>query len=163
MKYALINSNYVENIFEADAAFAESLTNRGFNIVELKGIVGVNWEWNGTDFIEPLPPVPGYDARVWWINTGPYKDRFDKYGYPGLKFLILSLGRTNDVCYGIFADLIDRQYVDLLGRRDELSTALDMLSHELSELGKPALTQVMKDAILDTPTTEEERHIKGLA
>jgi hypothetical protein len=102
------------------------------------------------------------DERVWWIDVGAFKDRFDAHGYPGLKLTILGLGRTSDVCYAVFADLLGRQYVDLKGRREELDTALNLIAGELLEAGKPPMTEAMRAAILTAPTTEAERVIKGL-
>ena len=128
-----------------------------------------NWtgyEWVMQPYLTPKPipelPPPPEDPRLWWIDVGPFKDRFDKYGYPGLKLTVLSMCRTSDICYGVFADLNGRLYIDLKGRQGELLAALGLIATELELAGKPTITPAMRMAMLTTPTTEAERYIKGL-
>lgn len=100
--------------------------------------------------------------EYWQIMKGPFFDRFDKYGYQGLRSAVLALSRTNDVCYAAIADCNNREYIDILLRRTELGATLDSISAQLVLAGRPAITPAMRDAILQTPTTDYERHIKDL-
>ena len=108
--------------------------------------------------------VPGLVPRLWWIDTGPFMDRFDTYGYTGLKGMVLALGRTNDTAYAAFADMSVRKYISLQERRPELLVVLNALAAQAASTypGAPAFTPAMRAAILDTATTESERYIKGL-
>lgn len=110
--------------------------------------------------VVPTPVVE--DPRLFWVDQGPFIDRFDSLGYAGLRGLILALGRTNDVVYAAFADMSIRKYIDLKGRRVELLATLTAIAAVIATLGRPALTLSMREAILDTPTTEAERYIKNL-
>lgn len=101
-------------------------------------------------------PLPESAVPDWRITPGSFKDRFDTYGYPGLKLTILALARTSDVCYGVLADLQDRAFVDLAARSTELATALSMLAQEVEAAGKSAFTPAMQAAILHTPPTSGE-------
>lgn len=136
------------------------------SLTEVEGESRANWtgvEWVELPYVAPPAPVePEADPRLWWVDVGPFKDRFDTHGYPGLKLTVLAMCRTNDICYGVFADLQGRLYIDLKGRRAELLTALGLIAQELTTAGKPAFTLAMRTALLDTPTNEAERYIKGL-
>ena len=109
-------------------------------------------------------PTAGPDARKWWIDTGPFVDRFDSLGWAGLKGTVLALSRTNDTVHAAFADMSVRQYIDLSGRRAVLLATLDAIAVQVAAAYPlaPLFTPAMRAAILDTPTTEAERHIKGL-
>jgi hypothetical protein len=102
------------------------------------------------------------DPAYWQIDTGPFKDRFDTYGYAGLKATLLGMSRTNDTIYAAFADMTGRLFIDLKGRRGELAAVLSAFASILTAAGKPTITAAMINAILDTPTTDYERHTKGL-
>ena len=108
-------------------------------------------------------PLETPDPRLWWMDTGPFRDRFDTYGYPGLKGLILGMARTNDACYAVMSDLVGRLYVDILGRRAELAAALAKVAEQVALAGKPEFTPAMQAAILETLPVEAERTVKGLA
>ncbi len=103
------------------------------------------------------------DINRWRIDTGPWKDRFDRFGYAGLKGTVLALSRTNDICYAAVADLSDRKYVDLLVRRAELVPVLQAIAAVVLAAGKPAFTTAMQNAMLDTPVDlwENEALRKG--
>lgn len=146
MRYEILENDTVVNTIIADQTFVEENYPRAWRLVD----------------VEMPQDSPSSDPRLWWIDVGPFKDRFDSYGYAGLKLTILSMCRTNDICYGVFADLNGRLYIDLKGRREELLTALGLIANELALAGKPEFTLAMQVAILDTPTTDSERYIKGL-
>lgn len=115
----------------------------------------------------PAPIVPpltwaNAPAEYFWIDGGPFKDRLDLYGYPGLKGFVLGAARTNDVCYAALADFTGRQYIDLKGRYTELRAALDGIATVVAAASRPEFSVAMREAVLTAPTTEYERHVKGL-
>lgn len=97
-------------------------------------------------------PTPSWsdanlDKRYWWINVGPFFDRF------GAKALGV-VSSTDPVVQGIVTLTMPREYIDL--KRADLSQMLDVL------VSKGLITNAEKTAIIAPPTTEYERHIKGL-
>ncbi len=114
----------------------------------------------------PLPPAPppGTDPRRWWLDAGPFVDRFDSLGYAGLKGIVLALGRTNDTVYAAFADMSVRKYIAVQERRPELLATLNAIAVQVAAAYPlaPLFTPAMRAAILDTATNEAERFIKGL-
>lgn len=103
------------------------------------------------EFVNP-PPIPHWadtnlDERYWWINIGPFFDRFN-----GKALSITS--STDPVVQGMLTLILPRQYVDL--KRADLSSMLDLL------ISKSLITSGDKSDILSPPTTEYERHIKGM-
>lgn len=161
MQHAKITEGFVETIILADAEFIAQMPGEWVDCTGKE--CGVGWLFDGVDFHAPVPPALPADPRLWWIDTGPWKDRFDIHGYPGLKNLVLALGRTNDTCYAANADLVGRVYIDLVTRRAELAAALEGIAAAVEAAGEPAFTPAMQTAMLDSPTTDQERYIKGLA
>ncbi len=99
-----------------------------------------------TTFIE-VPQISNDDPRLWWIDPGPFFDRFGPAA-----FAITS--STDPQVQGLVMLLLPRQYVDL--KRPDLPQMLGLL------VAKELITDDEKTVILTTPTTEYERHIKGL-
>jgi hypothetical protein len=98
------------------------------------------------------PPAPSWsdsdlDPRYWWINVGPFFDRFN-----GKAINITS--STDPVVQGLLTLTLPREYIDL--KRADLAGMLDIL------IAKGLITSADKTGILAPPTTEYERHIKGL-
>lgn len=87
------------------------------------------------------------DPRYWWINVGPFFDRF------GSKALAVT-SSTDPAVQGIVTLTLPREYIDL--KRADLAYMLDVL------VGKSIITTTEKAAIIAPPTTEYERHIKGM-
>jgi hypothetical protein len=87
------------------------------------------------------------DPRYWWINVGPFFDRF------GSKAINIT-SSTDPVVQGILALTFPREYIDL--KRPDLASMLDIL------VLKTLINSSDKTAILSPPTTEYERHIKGM-
>lgn len=112
------------------------------------------------EILVELPAVPATspqpDPCEWLIDTGPWKDRFDTLGYPGLKGIVLALGRTNDTCYAANADLVGRKYVDLVNRRAELLAVLAAIAPVVLAAGYPEFTLAMREAMVDTPVLRQE-------
>lgn len=104
----------------------------------------------GSHVTVELPPAPPQqpdlnDPQLWWIDVGPFYDRFGAQKYP-------ILASTDAVVQAVIKDSSVRQYIDL--KRPDLAQAIDLLISKGFALDK--------NAILTTPTTEAERHIKGL-
>ncbi len=91
------------------------------------------------------PPEPVYDERVWWIDIGPFFDRFGQHKYA-------ILADTSPVVQALIKDSSVRKYIDL--KRVDLPAGLAMLVN--------AGHAIDVQAILTTPTAEAERHVKGL-
>lgn len=125
-----------------------------------------NWTgvaWVLVTYSVPSPaPAIAEDPRVWWIDQGPFIDRFDTHGYPGLKGLLLALGRTNDTVYAAFADMSVRKYIAIKERRAELLATLTAIAAVVAAAGRPAFTMSMRVSMLDTRPVENECFIKGL-
>ena len=86
-------------------------------------------EWNGMEFAthdhveQPpadLPPAAPVKAEDWWINVGPFYDRFGAYKLP-------ILASADPLVQAIIKDTTVRKYIDLHGRRPELAQALALL------------------------------------
>lgn len=93
--------------------------------------------WSDTDL----------NPQYWWINVGPFFDRFN-----GKAINITS--STDPVVQGLLTLTLPREYIDL--KRADLAGMLDIL------IAKGLINSDDKTAILSPPTTEYERHIKGL-
>jgi len=96
----------------------------------------------------PTPPLWSQaPAEYWFINVGAFFDRF------GAKALAIT-SSTDPQVMGAITLILPRMFVDL--RRPDLSAILDML------VSKGLITAEEKTAIISPPTTDYERHIKGL-
>lgn len=169
MRVAIIKSGQVVNVIDA----ATAIGGPGELAIQ-SDTANIGDAWDGSKFIAPPPTPPVGAPRVyhwsdadlplqyWQIDTGPFKDRFDTYGYAGLKGFVLAAGRTNDVCYAAFADLQGREFIDLKLRYTELRNTLDDIAAVVAAAGRPPFTVAMREAILKSPTTDYERHTKGL-
>lgn len=118
------------------------------------GGAAIGWSYIGPgQFSDPsykAPPAwsdPGLDPRYWWIDVGPFLDRF------GAKALAIT-GSPDQQVQGLVTLLLPRKYVDL--KRADLPSMLDLL------ISKGIITPSEKAAVLASPTTDYERHIKGL-
>ena len=64
------------------------------NMVQIDGLdpslLGKAYE--AGEFVDVVQPVVA-DPCEWLVDTGPWKDRFDTFGYPGLRGIVLALGR----------------------------------------------------------------------
>ncbi len=145
-RWALMSGNIVVNVVEQagppqiDGAWIEC------------GNAGPGWRYDGTAFAPPSLAAPSWgdptlDPRYWWIDVGPFFDRF------GLKALGV-VSSADPVVQGAVTLCMPRQYIDL--KRPDLPSMLDVL------VSKGLITAVEKAAILTNPTTDYERHIKGL-
>lgn len=143
-RWALMNGSTVAQVIEQD-----SVPQVPGNWVMCGG-AAPGWVRENGQFKPPR--VPGWndvdlDPRYWWIDRGPFFDRF------GAKALAI-VSSTDPEVQGLITLLMPRLYVDL--KRADLPALLDVL------VGKQLLTAQEKVAILTTPTTEDERHVRGL-
>ena len=105
------------------------------------------------------PPAPAADPRKWWIDVGPFKDRL------GVDALAIAAS-THDACKASIEMLNGRLYIDLAG--PQVAQLLGMLAATLQPAANPIfagsgpMTALKIASITTTPTTEVERHLKGL-
>lgn len=121
--------------------------------------------WTGAEWVElpyeaPLAPVePEADPRIWWVDVGPFYDRF------GTDALAIAAS-DHGACKAVQTLTGVRKYIDLRDLR--VASMIDMLIATGQPAAQPwapgsgPMTAAKKLAILTTPTTEQERHIKGL-
>lgn len=110
-------------------------------------------------FVAPVVQASTPDPRLWWIDVGPFYDRF---GPDALAIASSEHGacRAVQVLTGV------RKYISLKDPR--VAAMIDMLIATGQPAAQPwapgsgPMTAEKKAAILDTPTTEYERHVKGL-
>ena len=112
------------------------------------------------DVPDPEPAItPSDDPRWWWIDVGPFYDRF---GIDGVAIAASDSG----ACRAVQTLTGVRKYIDL--KDPKVAQQIDMLiglqePKAVQYLpGAGPMTTAKKAAILTTPTTEAERHIKGL-
>lgn len=140
MRYEIIENAVVVNTIMADEAFTLA------NFAE------------GTYRAVPEPPAEP-DPRLWWLDVGPFYDRF------GADAIAIAAG-DNGACKAVQTLTGVRKYVDLKDPR--IGQMIDMLIATAQPAAQPwapgsgPMTVEKKEAILTTPTTEYERHVKGL-
>ena len=113
-----------------------------------------------TGEFEPVPVPPAEpDPRLWWMDVGPFYDRF------GADAVAIAAS-DNGACKAVQTLTGVRKYVDLKDPR--IGQMIDMLIATAQPAAQPwapgsgPMTLEKKAAILTTPTTEYERHVKGL-
>ena len=76
MNYALINNNLVENVADADQAWADMVAPDWQYVINVTGMnpePGIGWSYNGVAFIAPpAPPAPD----TWIITRNAFQNRF---------------------------------------------------------------------------------------
>jgi len=133
------------------------------SLTEVEGEPRANWtgvEWVELPYVAPPAPVePEADPRLWWVDVGPFKDRL------GMDIGAIASSQ-HSACLGVKEFLNGRKYVNL--RDPKVSLLLGVMIANNQPAADPVwpgsgpITMAKKAVILDTPTTEEERHIKGL-
>ncbi|WOI43792.1 hypothetical protein [Acidovorax sp. BLS4] len=123
-----------------------------------KRLISVNEE------LEPLvedvtQPVVPEDPRCWWIDVGPFYDRF------GADALAIAAS-DHGACRAVQTLTGVRKYIDLkdprIGQMIDMLIAVQQPAAQAFAPGSGPMTAAKKAAILDTPTAERERHVKGL-
>ena len=123
------------------------------------GLMGQRYSVQTGEF-EPVPVPPAEpDPRLWWMDVGPFYDRF------GADVVAIAAS-DNGACKAVQTLTGVRKYVDLKDPR--IGQMIDMLIATAQPAAQPwapgsgPMTLEKKAAILTTPTTEYERHVKGL-
>lgn len=154
MEYALIKNNVVENVIVADESFVQLIATEWDHIERIDTPaeqalgVGIGWTWNTTQgFIAPVvpevePPVVVPPVWEWFIDLGPFYDRFG-----AAKMAVLTSADSG--VKAILADLNIRKWVDL--QRADVAQALAYVGSVI-----PAVTPALQTSILTTPVTEVE-------
>lgn len=88
------------------------------------------------------------DARYWWIGVGAFYDRF-----AGAKIPVLA--SADPTIQAMVRDTQIRQYIDL--KRADVGQLVAYIAGAV-----PELTEALADSILNAPTTDDERFVKGL-
>lgn len=133
------------------------------SLTEVAGESRANWtgvEWVELPYVAPPAPVePEADPRLWWVDVGPFYDRF------GPDALAIAAS-DHGACKAVQTLTSVRKYIDL--RDPRVASMIDMLIATGQPVAQPwapgsgPMTAAKKAAILTTPTVEAERHIKGL-
>ena len=140
MRYEIIENDVVVNTIMADAEFMSATFAEG----SYRAV--------------PEPPAEP-DPRLWWMDVGPFYDRF------GADAVAIAAS-DNGACKAVQTLTGVRKYVDLKDPR--IGQMIDMLIATAQPAAQPwapgsgPMTVEKKEAILTTPTTEYERHVKGL-
>ncbi|MFZ2307538.1 MAG: hypothetical protein WAW34_09460 [Rhodoferax sp.] len=112
-----------------------------------------------TGQFEAVLTVQTPDPRIWWIDVGPFKDRL------GMDAMAI-YSSTHDACKGVVGMVEGRKYFDLKDPRIagmiNVLIATQQPTANAVWPGSGPMTAEKRDVILNTPTTEQERHIKGL-
>ena len=145
MRYEVLDAEgAVENIVEADEAFMSAQYPEG------------TWR-EAAEQIAPV--VPPEDPRLWWVDVGPFKDRLGMDA-PAI------YASTHDACKGVVGLVEGRKYISLKDPRIAAMMQVLIATAQPAATavwpGSGPMTAAKRDAILTTPTTEDERHIKGL-
>lgn len=140
MRIEILDGETVINTIEADEAFAEAHFPGAWRVA-----------------VQDHEPVE--DPRLWWMDVGPFYDRF------GSDALAIAAS-DHGACRAVQTLTGVRKYIDLKDPR--VAAMIDMLILTAQPTAQPwapgsgPMTPEKKAAILTTPTTEYERHIKGL-
>lgn len=152
MQYALIKNNLVEKVVVVEPELLY-LVSDGWDhieaidtLLEQELHVGLGWGWDGTQFIAPPPPPPPPPEPPkpyeWFIDIGPFYDRFG-----AAKMAVLT--STDAGLKAILSDLSIRKWIDL--QRPDVAQALAYVGSVV-----PAVTAALQTQILTTPVSEFE-------
>lgn len=146
MEYAVIRNGVVGGVVVAESEAVALLEAEWDEVVPAFGGVGPGWGWDGAQFIAPpappAPPPPEPPVWQWYIDIGPFYDRFG-----AAKMAVLT--STDAGLKAILSDLNIRKWVDL--KRADVAQALAYVGSVV-----PAVTPALQDAILNTPVADIE-------
>lgn len=152
MEYALINAGTVENVIVADEAFVAQIASEWDHIERIDTPaeqalgVGIGWGWVNNAFVAPpappAPPPPEPPIYQWYIDIGPFYDRFG-----AAKMSVLT--NPDAGLKAILSDLNIRKWVDL--QRADVAQALAYVGSIV-----PAVDATLQAAILTTPVADIE-------
>lgn len=152
MEYALIKNGTVQNVIVADEAFVAQIASEWDHIERIDTPaeqalgVGMGWGWDGTQFVAPpappAPPPPAPPIWQWYIDIGPFYDRFG-----AAKMAVLT--SADPALKAILSDLNIRKWVDL--ERSDVAQALAYVGSVV-----PSVDATLQSAILTTPVADIE-------
>jgi hypothetical protein len=114
-------------------------------VTEVVGEMRANWtgyEWINLPYAAPVDVVSSGDVCEWFIDIGPFFDRFGAQKIPVLACADVTV-------QAILRDVQVRKWVDL--KRADVAQALDYISTKV-----PGVDASLKTAILTTPVSVEE-------
>lgn len=79
MNFALINNNVVENVADADQAWADSVAPDWQAVVNITGMnpePGIGWSYSNGVFTAPVYPDPPPAPDTWVITRNAFQNRF---------------------------------------------------------------------------------------
>ena len=146
MLYAIIFNSEVTNLIIADPENINHIETGGDYAIAVNGReVGIGWAWDGSSFVAPSPPTPEpqpVPAWEWYIDIGPFFDRFG-----AAKMAVLT--STDVGVQAILKDTQVRKWLDL--KLPEIASAVAYIGAKV-----PSVTQELQESILNTPVEEEE-------
>lgn len=122
-------------------------------------LLGKLYDEASGEWTAPQQSSPLNDPRMWWVDVGPFYDRF------GPDALAIAAS-DHGACKAVQTLTGVRKYIDL--RDPKVSDMIDMLIATGQPAAQPwapgsgPMIAEKKALILEKPTTEYERHIKGL-
>lgn len=156
--YAQINA---ERIVLCVTQTAEAVTNPQMVAIDSydASLLGKRHNLGSGLFEEVAPEPTGEDERLWWLDVGPFKDRLGMDA-PAI------YASNHAACRGVVGMLEGRKYIHLKDPRIAAMMGVLIASGQPAAgpvwPGSGPMTAAKRDTILNTPTTEAERHIKGL-
>lgn len=143
MRIEIMDGETVIRTIEAEAEFAEAQHPGAWRLAAQQN----------------MPPAAVDDPRIWWMDVGPFYDRFGPDA-------IAIAASDHGACKAVQTLTGVRKYIDLKDPR--IGTMIDMLIATAQPETQPwapgsgPMNAEKKAVILTTPTTEYERHVKGL-
>lgn len=147
MDYALIKTGTVQNVIVADEQFIAQIAAEWDRIERIDTPaeqalgVGIGWGWDGTQFVAPpappAPPPPEPPEWEWYIDIGPFFDRFG-----AAKMAVLT--STDPGVRALLADIQIRKWIDL--QNPSVAQGVAYIGSVI-----PAVDAAAQAAILTTP------------
>lgn len=151
MEYALIKDGVVANVIVADDEFVSLIADQWDHIERIDTPeeaalgVGIGWGWDGSNFVAPeIPVMPEPEPPVWqwYIDIGPFFDRFG-----ATKMAVLTSADSG--VQAILKDLQIRKWLDL--KLPEVAQSLAYVGEKV-----PGVNAELQTAILTTPVSDNE-------
>jgi hypothetical protein len=136
MRYVTILNGIVDNVIIADEMPPRGVQSDTANMGDL---------YDGENFTPvpiPVPPEPVPPVYEWYIDIGPFFDRFGAQKLPVLM-------STDPTLQAILRDVQVRKWVDL--KRADVADALMYIETKV-----PAVTPALRSLILNTPVADSE-------
>ena len=116
--------------------------------------VGPGWKYTNPHFFPPEPPATPVDEAEWYIDIGPFNDRF------GSKKLQI-LASSNPVVKAFNDDKNSRHWIDL--KREDVQAAVGYMAGiplpDIGSIDTPILTMAEVQAIINTPVAPNEQRV----